>query len=305
MEPLVARPVVAQQSRWHYLVWFIFAPIPINSLAAAIDIKALTSQCCVILPDYLSRRSKFFIYSVALLTHVNVFTWLGLCVATALSYAIDLQHPQPMVSHFVYLLRLAHCIMIARTGVRWWVARDIRKRGLGLSGAAGVEYHTDLIMWSSFMIGGIVKGMIWLKKDDLWKEMAMGPLTTGQVDLVQTLVSAFINGWIADVILRFLWLCLSPGIEADFKSSLQYRLVAALPTIASMEQCSICLSEGAESEEGGEACEMPCSHCCHRACLVSWARACRQESSFSCPLCRERISFRIDDFGHTLVAPIS
>lgn len=315
-EPLLTSSVASPQdemvpefqfSNIHFVVWFIFAPIPINSLAASIDIRALTSSCCVRLPDYLSIRSKAFMYCVALLTHLSILTWLGLCAASVLVYRALQTAYFKTLHHFGFLLFLAHSVMVTRGACRLMIRSDLRKRGgLGVGAAARVEYYVDLIMWSSFMIGGTVKGHVWLQKERLFKQMEACELSESDIFMIKLLVRAFLDGWLVDVILRFLWLCLSVNIEGDFKGSLTYRLVSTLPTICNNSLCSICLddiSEAAGAEEAEAGCQMPCGHACHRSCLVAWARACRQESenSFSCPMCRFEIRFAVDDFGSTSV----
>ncbi|KAL0361535.1 UNVERIFIED_CONTAM: RING-H2 finger protein ATL5 [Sesamum radiatum] len=51
-----------------------------------------------------------------------------------------------------------------------------------------------------------------------------------------------------------------------------------------LSECSICLSEFAEGEEGREVVE--CKHAFHRRCLETWLRGC---CTATCPLCRSLV----------------
>lgn len=317
MEPLIARPS-AQPFLLHsvthftdlvYAIWFVFAPIPLHSLAASIDISTLTSRCCVRLPEYLSLKSRCSIYAIALSTHVSFYASIGLFIATFLvGKFVLLQHraSAPIDRHVHHLydwVRLALALLVARTVIRYFIKWDLQNRRevrLSFADKARIEYYVDLVFWSSFMILCTARLRLFMVVDDAPEMLSHGSLSKVEVNVFTALMWVFINSWIADIVLRFLWLGIHLILEADFESSHVHRLISVLPAVTILQECSICLNEGSD-----EKLSLPCGHAFHKCCLVSWARTCHHGlggSGISCPLCRDELHFSIDDWGQVCMS---
>merc|ERR1719191_800777 len=133
------------------------------------------------------------------------------------------------VYHFYTWMCFTLCVPLVRAAARRIINQDIRKRRrIGILGMARIEYYVDLSMWNSFMIGCICKLHVFLVTDHIADLLTHGSLTHLQISILIALIWVFSVSWTSEVILRFLWLCVSSYLEADFEASHVHRMIEVL-----------------------------------------------------------------------------
>lgn len=266
-----------------YCIMFIFAPIPLDSLAAAVDIRAVARRCLPKLPSYLSRQSQMAIYFILAATNVCFYTWLLQLFST-----VVLLSSQPFIRRestlclLTWWLIVGHLVLILRAWGRKLVGDALKEKGWAPEVTAYTELTIDIGFWNSVMAVYVVRTWILLGKGDIWTELRADgytpPLTCS---LALFAVYAVCNAWVIDIILRLAWVVIASLLEADFKGCLTFRVLESLPDTDVIEQCSICFDD-----TDTDGCEMPCKHIFHRSCLTGWARTRSTGAGLSCPMCR-------------------
>lgn len=312
MEPLAPRVRPQPERRMQSLLplWIVFSPIVPHALAAAIDVRTLTSSLCHELPVYLSLKSRAAIRLIAIFTYVNVFASAGLCFSsylvlpasqelkahfdalnstvpdpdpfkyyngTSSSYNAHVQQIPPLIS-LAWWLKACLGLLLFRTAARLYVHWDIQTRSLSIIQMARIEFTMDNLLSSSMMLccSYNLRRILWTFNASM---LVSYGVTEFQANFGTFSMWIFVDSWFADVAFRVLWICISWVLDADFLESHAYRWVAMLPTVTSSELCPICLDDAQT-----EFCQMPCAHIFHRDCMLTWVRS--HSNSIPCPMCR-------------------
>jgi len=287
VEPLLASRRPTCKSEVLKVLWTIFSPVPLYSLAASVDITTLTSAWFFKLPAYMSWRARFSINAMALFTYVNVFATIGIFVASAVvvpavpgEYHGLLTHhlpKEPPFTKLAYFLVLSLALTVARAGARKILHRKLLTSNRSVADMALALYECDCVAWNFTMLITAI-GLLTSVHGSTVHVMTGHGMTESQAIFVHVATRLFADCWVADIILRTAWRWIAQRIETDFQNSQTYRMIAELPSTTSSE-CPICLSDAAI-----EYCRLPCGHAFHRECLFSWGR--HQMTVVTCPLCR-------------------
>jgi len=305
-----------------YGVWFVFAPIPLHSLAGSINISSLTNKCCLWFPEYLSQKSKASLAVMALFTYFNwavigafaYATWLVVCASWNLmsldgtipkiakiellkvaTVNVSAVHNVPPLLALAFWMQFSCVIIFFRAFTRTIIHMYARTRGLHVNATARVEYVMDFLIWTGFMgvcalrLGGVLAAC----DKEMLTTNGLSPL---EASLCVNSVQFFVDALFADILLRLLWSCISELLDGDFKRTQAFRLVALLPLVDSDAECSVCLDD-----DEGERCPLPCRHIFHKECLLGWARQRPCSNGVTCPLCRKTyVSSAYDESVHTV-----
>lgn len=261
-----------------YRVMFVFAPVPLDSFAEAVDIQSVAMRFVPRLPSYLSFSSKVSIYFILFATHLNVYTWFAQIAATMVVVSAWNNNQQPYLKMLALLLISGHCVLGARA-----VGRTI----FGMKLKSGTLSPADVIafdigFWNPTMVSCALGTLSLLYHGAAFDELkASGYFSQQTIHFTWMGLYIAIYAWMIDVILRLAWILIAKRLNKDFKACMTYRVLSAIPNVKYVTECSICLSTTTT-----EACRMPCSHVFHRSCITQWARTSLNGHVLSCPMCR-------------------
>jgi hypothetical protein len=264
---------------------FVFAPVPLGSLAAAIDVKRVAGQCFPRLPSYLSRQSLLSVHLILITSHINFYVWFAQLTSTLLilcSRPFSLPH----LKELALIQILGHVILGARAVLRKRAAEDLKSKGWSILDAGYRELAFDMFALTLPMASYTFRTLVLLKEGTASTEFReCGYLSQQSIDFALAATYFVTYAWLLNIILRFAWVVAAVRLYTDFKDCLMRRIWCQIPDVEQVRECAICLAD-----TDTEACLMPCGHIFHVYCLESWARTRVDGSGLSCPMCRSRVN---------------
>eukprot|EP00746_Dinoflagellata_sp_MGD_P022865 gnl/MRDRNA2_/MRDRNA2_153529_c0_seq1.p1 gnl/MRDRNA2_/MRDRNA2_153529_c0~~gnl/MRDRNA2_/MRDRNA2_153529_c0_seq1.p1 ORF type:complete len:319 (-),score=32.57 gnl/MRDRNA2_/MRDRNA2_153529_c0_seq1:303-1259(-) len=278
-----------------FVVMFVFAPVPLDSFALAVDVKSFASRCFPKCPPYLSSVSKICIYFIVIATHLNLYTWFGAVFSTGVVLC-SRPFTQPHLRTLAIFLMVGHCILIVRALGRIFFGMKLRgSKGIRPEDLASRELAVDIAFWNPIMASWSA-GTLWalLKGKAVAELRANSNSTDETINFAIAALYFAIYAWLMDIILRMAWIMIMSSLNNDFKACLTYRLLFQIPDVNLVTECPICLNQTVT-----DACKMHCGHVFHRACLTQWARTIYDGQELSCPMCRSvpKLLASLSDFS--------
>lgn len=263
-----------------YAIMFVFAPVPLDSFAAAVDVKSVFSRYSPRVPTYLSINSRISVYFIIVAAHLAFYTWIAQLASTLIVLASQ-PLPKTHLGHLALALVYGHLVLVARALGRKLIGFKI-KRVLPPECRGTSECHFDIGFWTIWMVLYVLSVGCMLQKEETVAELrANGYFSQQTIDLTLVTMRVVLYIWVITVIMRIFWGIYARCLEDDFNRCMAYRILNQIPDVAYVEECAICLCESAT-----KACQLPCGHVFHRACLEDWAATRTDGRGLSCPMCR-------------------
>jgi len=302
MQPLLGNSVGAGGQRAGNLgglldgITFVFAPVPVDAFADAVDIQSVQRRFFPRLSPEMSLSSKICIYALLLATQLNFLAWFGHVVATCVvigsqPWEAPLNfHPSFARKLALYVI-LGHGVLAARAFCRLLLGRKVQSKALTVWDLTLI----DVGFWNPTMAGWAI-GVWYLLHQfgvDAFAELAssgnFSPLITS---VAKAGLDCAIIAWMLDVIMRMSWLAIAKRMQVEFNKCLTHRVMqnaSEMPDANIVVDCPICLSATTT-----EACQLSCGHIFHRSCFMQWARVASERvasdmgvyNGVNCPMCR-------------------